>query len=41
VAQTSFVGLVVYLHRVRGIELEVAGLALATIALASLPGNAG
>jgi MFS family permease len=31
---------VVYLHRVRGIELEIAGLAVATIALASLPGNA-
>jgi MFS family permease len=31
---------VVYLHRVRGIELEVAGLAVATIALTSLPGNA-
>jgi len=31
---------VVYLHRVRGIELEVAGLAVATIALASVPGNA-
>jgi MFS family permease len=30
----------VYLHRVRGIELGVAGLALATIALASVPGNA-
>jgi MFS family permease len=31
---------VVYLHSVRGMELEVAGLALATIALASFPGNA-
>jgi MFS family permease len=31
---------VVYLHRVRGIELGVAGLAVATIALASVPGNA-
>jgi MFS family permease len=31
---------VVYLHHVRGIGLEVAGLAVATIALASLPGNA-
>jgi MFS family permease len=31
---------VVYLHRVRGLELEVAGLAVATIAFASLPGNA-
>src|SRR5437588_1673986 len=30
---------VVYLHRVRGIELDVAGLALATIAFASLAGN--
>jgi MFS family permease len=30
---------VVYLHRVRGIELEVAGMAAATIALASLVGN--
>jgi MFS family permease len=31
---------VVYLHRVRGIDLAVAGLATATIAVASLPGNA-
>lgn len=31
---------VVYLHRVRGIDLEVAGLAVATIAVASLAGNA-
>jgi MFS family permease len=31
---------VVYLHRVRGIDLAIAGLAVATIALASLPGNA-
>lgn len=31
--------LVVYLHRVRGIDLELAGAALATIALAALPGN--
>jgi MFS family permease len=30
---------VVYLHRVRGIELEIAGTAAATIALASLVGN--
>jgi MFS family permease len=30
---------VVYLHRVRGIELEIAGLATATIAVASVPGN--
>jgi len=31
---------VVYLHRVRGIELGIAGLALATIAVGSLAGNA-
>ena len=31
--------LVVYLHRVRGLDLELAGAALATIALAALPGN--
>jgi MFS family permease len=31
---------VVYLHRVRGIDLELAGLAVATIAVASVPGNA-
>ncbi len=30
---------IVYLHRVRGIELEVAGLAVATFALAALVGN--
>lgn len=30
---------IVYLHRVRGIDLTVAGLALATIALASFAGN--
>jgi MFS family permease len=31
--------LVVYLHRVRGIELEVAGMVVATVALAALVGN--
>ena len=31
--------LVVYLHRVRGLDLELAGAALATIALAALVGN--
>lgn len=29
----------VYLHRVRGLDLELAGAALSTIALAALPGN--
>jgi MFS family permease len=31
--------LIVYLNRVRGLDLEVAGAALSTIALAALPGN--
>jgi MFS family permease len=31
--------LIVYLHRVRGIELELAGLAVATIGIAALVGN--